>query len=301
MNTPQFIDNLSILKGSHQIKFGMNLRYYQQNDQVGTVASQTVTPAISLSATLNRPGAAFGLPAVATGSTAGVASADNTRLLAAINDLLGAPAQLKQAFLGNLNSNTFLGTRSGNYFSMWDVGERLRQYNFYGQDEWHLRRNLTMMYGVRWEISRPPAEVSESPYVADKAIDGSQGPVTFVKASAWFKRSNLNAFAPRIGLRWSPDNKTAVRAGYGIAFDPLATFAAASAANTVPGLAYSCTSSTYGPAPTPGCGSVPTNTRLSQGFPQSLTAPTVQPSSFLSPPAQLLGVAPNVVVFDPNM
>ena len=301
LNTPQFIDNLSVTRGAHQMKFGMNLRYYQQNDQGGTVAGQTVTPAISLSSALNPAGVAFNLPAVANGSTPGISSADNTRLLAAINDLLGIPAQLKQSFLGNLNTNTFLPTRSGNYFSTWDVGERLRQYNFFAQDEFHVRKNLTITYGVRWEINRPPTETSESPYVPDRAINGSAGPVTFVKTNQWFKRSNLNAFAPRLGVSWAPGGKTVVRAGYGIAFDPIATFAAAAAANTVPGLAYSCTASTYGPASSPGCASVPANARLAQGFPQSLSPPSVQPSSFLTPPAQLLGVAPNVVVFDQNM
>jgi hypothetical protein len=302
LNTPQFLDNLSITRGAHQIKVGANMRFYQQNDGSGTVASQTVTPAISLSATLNPPGAAFNLPTVA-GTSAGIASADNSRLLSAVNDLLGIPAQLKQAFLGNLNQNVFLGTRSGNYFSLWDVGERMHQYNFFGQDEWRYRKNLTITYGVRWEINRPPTEVSESPYVADKNIDGSQGPVTFTKASAWYKRGNWGAFAPRLGVVWSPgtSNKTVIRTGYGMAFDPTATFQPAAAANTVPGLAYSCTASTYGPASTPGCGTVPSNLRLSQGFPSSLSTPNVQPSSFLSPPAQLLGVAPNVVVMDPNM
>lgn len=300
LNTPQLLDNLSITRGAHQIKIGMNMRFYQQNDASGTVASQTVTPAISLSATLNPPGAAFNLPTIA-GSSPGIASADNSRLLSAVNDLLGIPAQLKQAFLGNLNQNVFLGTRSGNYYSLWDVGERMNQYNFYAQDTWLARKNLNVTYGVRWEINRPPTEVSESPYVPNKAIDGSQGPVTFEKASSWYKRNNLNAFAPRLGVVWSPLGKTVVRAGYGIAFDSAPTFQAAAAANTVPGLAYSCTASTYGPAPTPGCSNVPTNTRLSQGFPSSLNAPSIQPSSFLSPPSQLLGVAPNVVVFDPNM
>jgi hypothetical protein len=42
--------------------------------------------------------------------------------------------------------------------------------------------------------------------------------------------------------------------------------------------------------------------RLSQGFPNTIPPPTgVKPSSFLSPPAQLLGAAPNTVVLDPNM
>jgi hypothetical protein len=303
LNTPQFIDNFSWIHGAHQLKFGTNMRFYQQNDQSGTVAGQNVTPAISLSATLLPPGTAFGLPSVATGSAAGIASADNTRLLSAINDLLGIPAQLKQAFLGNLNTNTFSPTRSNNYFSMWDVGERLRQYNFFVQDQWRIRNNLTLTYGVRWEVNLPAKETSESPYVPNNPINGSAGPVTFVKADSWWKRRNLDAFAPRMGLSWSPDhnNKIVVHAGYGISFDPIASYEAAAAANTVPGLAYTCTAPTYGPAPTPGCSAVPANTRLSQSFPQSLNPPTVQPSSFLTPPAQLLGIAPNAVVIDPNL
>jgi hypothetical protein len=301
LNTPQIIDNYSWTRGAHQFKFGANMRFYQQNDQGGTVAGQAVTPSISLSATLLAPGAAFGLPSVGTASAAGIAGTDNTRLLSAVNDLLGIPAQLKQSFLGNLNSNTFLATRSGDYFSMWNVGERLKQYNFFAQDSWRVRSNLTLSYGVRWEINTPATETSESPYVPDRPINGSQGPVTFVRSDSWWKRRNLNALAPRVGLSWSPggSRQTVVHAGYGISFDPIPTFTPAAAANSVPGLAYGCTAPTYA-ASTPGCGTVPSNTRLSQGLPSSLSTPNVQPSSFLSPPAQLLGVAPNAVVIDPN-
>ncbi len=302
LNTPQVLDNLTWTHGAHVMKYGMNLRFYQQNDSNGSVGGQSLTPSISLSATLNPPGTAYNLPSISNGSVAGIASADSSRLLSTINDLLGIPAQIKQSFLGNLNSNTFLGLRSGNYFSLWNVGERLKQYNFFAQDEWRIRTNLTMTYGVRWEINKAPTETSESPYVPDRAVDGSQGTVTFVKADSWYQRNNIGAFAPRVGLAWSPggNGKTVVRAGYGMAFDPMATYQAAAVANTLPGLAYSCVSSTYGAAATPGCATAPSGTRVSQGFPQSLTAPTVQPSSFLSPPAQLLGVAPNIVVFDPN-
>jgi hypothetical protein len=157
-------------------------------------------------------------------------------------------------------------------------------------------------YGVRWEYNRPATEVSETPYVPDKAVDGSQGTVTFVKASSWWKRSNANAFAPRLGMSWSPgdQSKFIIHAGYGLAFDSIPTYASAAAANSVPGLAYSCTATTYGVASTAGCGTVPANTRLSQSFPQQLPAPSVLPSSFLTPPLQLLGSAPNSVLFDPN-
>ncbi len=300
LNTPQLIDNFSWIRGAHQLKFGANVRLYQQNNQGGTAASQSLVPSISLSASLRPPEPSFGLPTVASGSTPGINSTDNGRLLSAINDLLGIPATLKAAFLGNLNSDTFIGSRSGNYYSVWDTGERLKQYNFYGQDEWRARRNLTVTYGVRWEINRPPTESSEPIYVPDKPINGSQGAVTFVRANSWWKRSNLDAFAPRVGISWSPfGNKTVIHAGYGIAFDPITTYMAGAAANSLPGLAYTCTATTYA-GTTPGCASVP-NVRLSQGFPQVLAPPSgVKPSSFLSPPPQLLGAAPNTVVLDPN-
>jgi hypothetical protein len=279
LNTPQLIDNLSWTHGSHVLKFGANVRLYQQNDQSGSVAGINVLPA-----------------------SAGIAGTDNTRLLSSVNDLLGIPATLKQGFLGNLNTNTFSPLHSGNYLSLWYVGERAKQFNIFAQDEWRIRTNLTMTYGVRWEYNRPPTEVSESPYVPDKAVDGSQGPVSFVKAASWYKRQNRDAFAPRIGIGWAPrgDTKTVIHAGYGIAFDSIPTYATAAAANTVPGLSYSCTATTYGVASTPGCGTVPSNTRLSQGFPQQLSVPSVQPASFLSPPPQLLGSAPNIIVYDPN-
>jgi hypothetical protein len=302
LNTPQLIENLTWTHGAHVLKFGANVRLYQQNDQSGAVAGINVLPSISLSASLNPPGAGFNLPAIANGSAAGISSTDSSRLLSSINDLLGIPATLKQGFLGNLNTNTFSPLHSGDYLSVWYVGERAKQFNAFFQDEWHIRRNLTVTYGVRWEFNKPPTEVSESPYVVDKPIDGSQGPVTYVKADSWYKRRNLDAFAPRLGLSWAPGagNRTVVRAGWGIAFDSIPTYAPAAAANTVPGLSYSCTATTYGVASTPGCGTIPANTRLSQNFPQQLPVPSVQPSSFLTPPAQLLGSAPNVVVFDPN-
>jgi hypothetical protein len=294
LNTPQAIDNFSWTRGAHQLKFGANVRLYQQNNQTGTVASQALVPAISLSSSLNPPGASFNLP------TSGISSTDNARLLGSINDLLGIPANLKAAFLGNLNQDTFVGSRSGDYYSVWDTGERLRQYNFYGQDEWRVRKNFTVTYGVRWEINRPPTESSQPIFVPDRAVDGSAGPVTFVKSNSVWQRANLNAFAPRLGISWSPfGTKTVIHAGYGISFDPITTYQAAAVANSQPGLAYTCTAPTYA-APTPGCGSVP-NVRLSQGFPNTLPVPTLKPSSFLTPPAQLLGSAPNTVIMDPNM
>ncbi len=297
LNTPQWIDNFSWTRGTHQFRFGVNMRFYQENDSNGSADYLNVTPTISLSASLLPPGANFNLPPVATATTPGISAADNSRLLSAINDLLGIPAQIKQAFLANQNTNTFLPTGATD-----TVGERLNQYDSYAQDEWRIKKNLSMIYGVRWEWNTPATESGQQPYVPNVNINGSQGPVTFVKANSWWKRSNWDTFAPRLGLSWSPSgDKTVIHAGYGMSFDPIASYEAAAAANSVLGVAASCTSTTYA-STTPGCATVPANTRLSQGFPAYLAPPSgILPSSLLTPSPQLYGVAPNVALIDPNL
>jgi hypothetical protein len=301
-NTPQFVDNFSWILGSHQLRLGGNVRFYQQNNQNSSGANNAV-PAISLSSSQNPPGAAFGLPGVASGLNAGINSSDNSRLLGTINDLLGIPAQLKAVFLSNLNTDTFTPPKTANgYYSVWASGQRLKQWNGYAQDEWRARKNLTLNYGARWEWNRPPTESSQPVFLPDKPIDGSQGTVTFVRGKTWWQKSNIGAIGPRIGISWSPAGNmmTVIRAGYGISFDPVATFMATAASDSVPGVAFACVSTTFA-STTQGCSSVPNGMRLSQGFPIDMPTPTIKPSSLLSPPAQLLGVAPGIAVVDPNM
>src|SRR5207302_2508563 len=113
---------------------------------------------------------------------------------------------------------------------------------------------------------------------------GSQGPVTFVRADSWWKRSNATALAPRIGLIYNPSDKTVIRAGYGISFDPVSTFLPAAAAASVPRVIYACVANTT--TTTANCAGIPNNVRLSGGFPTELPPPNAKPSSFLSPPPQ---------------
>ena len=300
ITTPQVLDNLSIIKGSHLIRTGFNVRMYQHNDQRGQPGGTNVTPTLSFSATV-RPPSGFDTPAVASATAAGINSTDNTRLLGTINDILGIPARLQQNFLGDISHNTFLPFLSGSNVTLWNEGQRLKQYDSYVQDEWKLRRNLTVTYGLRWEVNPAASESGGRVYVPNLPIDGSQGPVTFVHADRWYKNNNLDAFAPRLGIAWSPgnSNKTVVRAGWGIAFDTVSSFQATAVAGKVPGLVFQC-SDVVGAAATPGCSSVP-NSRINQGFPNSLSAPVTQPSSQLTAPAQLLSNSPAAIVFDPNL
>jgi Carboxypeptidase regulatory-like domain len=306
VNTYQLVENMSFLSGKHVYRFGGNLRFYQHNDQRGDVGGSSLTPAISLSRT-TRPPAGFTLPSLGTTSTAGISSTDLNRLQGTINDLLGIPASLTEIFMGDLSHDTFAPfLSSAKTVNVWAQGQRAKQFNFYFQDEWKVRRDLTINYGVRWEVNPPATEAGGRVYLPNKNIDGSQGSVTFVHSDRWWKNYNWGALGPRLGLAWQPggSQKMVIRAGYGIAFDPVNTFEVTSVAASVPGQTFTCTASFSGTngaeVVTPGCASVP-DVRLGAGFPNSLSAPTVKPSSFLNPPAQVLGNAPSIRVFDPNL
>lgn len=303
VTTPQIVENISFLTGKHVMRFGANIRFYQHNDIRGDVGGTSLTPSISLSRTTRPPTAAFALPPLSSG----IAATDLNRLQGTINDLLGIPAGLTQVFMGSLTSDTFQPFLSGSGgITYWEQGQRIKQYNFFAQDEWKLRSNMTLSYGLRWEVNAPPTEAGDRVYVPNKPVDGSSGPVTFVHADHWYNSFNWSALAPRVGLTWSPSNmkQTVFRAGYGIAFDALNSFQVTSVATAVPGQTFRCSSQFSGTGgalvTTPGCQAV-TDVRLGGGFMNVMTPPTAKPSSFLTPPAQVNTNAPPARVFEPNL
>ncbi|MBI1763927.1 MAG: TonB-dependent receptor [Acidobacteria bacterium] len=292
VTTPQLLDNVGIVHGAHQIGAGLNIRFYQHNDQRGQPGGINVTPSLSFSATVLPP---------TLGATTGINATDLTRLRGTVNDVLGIPARLTQVFIGDIKSDTFLPFVANGKVSLFDVGTRIKQYNAYGQDEWKLRPNLTINYGVRMELNSTPKEAAGRVYIAQQPIDGSQGLVTYGKGKSFYNGDHDLAFGPRLGIAWSPgkSNKFVIRSGYGIAFDPVSSFQVTAVMGRPPGLVTTCVS-TVGIAPTPGCAAVPSDKRLGEGFPLALAAPTTKPSSFFTPPATLLSNASPVAAFDPN-
>jgi hypothetical protein len=299
VTTPQFIDNFSIIHGKHVFAFGANIRLYEHNDERGQPGGINVTPSLSFSSSRTPPG--FVTPAVGSSTKAGIYSGDNSTLLGVINTLTGVPYQLSQNFLGDLNSDTFLPYKTGNKVTLWAEGHRLKQFNFFFQDEWKIRPNITLNYGLRWEFNLAPTEAGGRVYLPDKPVNGSQGPVTFVHADSWLKTNNLKALAPRLAIAWSPfgNQKTVIRSGYGIYFDPINSFMITAVAGKVPGLTTRCVS-TVGGSTTPGCAAAP-DVRIAQGFPYELTPPTTKPSSYLTLPAQTYDVAPALTTIDPYL
>jgi hypothetical protein len=86
-----------------------------------------------------------------------------------------------------------------------------RDFNFYAQDQWRLTEKLTLNYGLRYEFAQ----------FAQPPVTNPDYPLT-----GRINEPNRN-FSPRIGIAWSLDKKTVLRAGYGIFYArlPAATLA----------------------------------------------------------------------------
>jgi outer membrane receptor protein involved in Fe transport len=141
--------------------------------------------------------------------------------------------------IAQLNGNfIFFGSETGVDFADFLLGIP-SQYNqsqlqpFYGrnnyagvyaQDSWRLRKNLTLNYGLRWDRVEPWYEK----YNQLATFEPGQQSVVFPGAPAGIlfpgdpgvartiAPPGDKDFAPRIGLAWSPDSKTSVRASYGM-------------------------------------------------------------------------------------
>ena len=115
-------------------------------------------------------------------------------------------------------------------------------YEFYGQDTWKVRPNLTVTVGLRYSLFSPPWEtnglqVSPTTSLSDwfnqrregmlKGIPANQSPLLSfdlagpANGKSGFYHWDKKNFAPRIAIAWSPEPKTTVRAGFGIAYDHL--------------------------------------------------------------------------------
>ena len=299
ITTPQFIDNLTWVHGAHTIRAGFNFRFYIHNDSRGFFGSNVVEPIIrfvrsdrSGAGFSNIPGAIAGNPATTPNST------DINHLRQAILELAGIPSRIQQAFLANFNANSYGSTNFATVYS------RAHQYDSYIQDEWKLRPNLTLNLGLRWEYNPAPYDAKQT-LVPNVLPDGSQGTVTFVKADGWFKNNNIGAVGPRVGVAWSPDKKTSVRAGYSWLFDTLSTFQVTAIAGKVPGFLLNCiTTINNSSVATTSSGCVApagTANRISTGFPTSVPNPSVTPSVALLQVAQPSSLAASVGAFDPNI
>ena len=101
------------------------------------------------------------------------------------------------------------------------------EFDWYGQDTWKIRPNLTLNVGLRYQLNGVPYETSGnfSNLLQDPGSVATGAPVIFSivgpGSGHQLYQPDYRDIEPRIGLSWDPwkSGKTAVRAGFGIFHD----------------------------------------------------------------------------------
>ncbi len=164
--TLSYIDNLTWVHGSHNLKLGGEVRQLRlYTDRLGGL----------------------------------------TYTFANLNSFLANTASSIQ-YLGDVSApSPFNGGKTGMR------EEELEFYIGYAQDEWRLRPNLTLSYGLRYEYYTTAREARNLDVLFDP-INGVIKP-----SNSRFYQADPNDWQPRIGISWSPfGTKSALRAGFGI-------------------------------------------------------------------------------------
>ena len=132
-----------------------------------------------------------------------------------------APTTFIQRLRGDYNYSTldrYLTDQGPDLLAQRNIGGRPywgNSWDFYWylQDEWKIKNNMTLTYGIRWEYKGIPHDDTLQTL---NSVSNVPGVLEFAKPTAQKKN-----FAPRIGLTYSPgtSGNTVFRAGFGMAYD----------------------------------------------------------------------------------
>lgn len=289
ITTYQVLDNLTHVTGPHTLRFGANLRLQRHYDIRGSVAGLDVNPRHVLGGTVDP--AAFKVPTTCTTTITStcIHANDRPRLVGLINDSLGKLSRVEVGLVAQ--GNTYAPPGTPFVFDAW-----YPEYDFYLQDDWKLKSNLTLNVGVRYEPKpKPFARGENGIFAPDKPFVAGAPPSTDLRwVEADIYKSDLNNIAPAVGVAWDPfnDGKTALRGNFRIAFDRISTFLPSSAVfPNVPGITLAVNNPTIGqtdtrlrdgvPSLAPPAGSTPAN-RATPVYPSLLSQELLDPD-FVTP------------------
>jgi hypothetical protein len=229
--------NVTYLAGNHTTKYGLTYSMYRKNENALTGSNQGTFGTFANT----QAGTALNILAPTAPPTTVIPLATQQAYQSFANFLIGNNASFTQA--------------KADYTA--DFRQKVLE--GYAQDEWRVRKNLTVYYGVRysffgspidkngrltnfdpalWTAAAAPRVTGAGNRVAEAGknfcnglIINSQnyttGPTTFnctPTVSPWGEHiyhASKKDFAPRVGLAWDPFGKgtTSVRSGYGMYYD----------------------------------------------------------------------------------
>jgi outer membrane receptor protein involved in Fe transport len=196
LTNTEYHANLSLIRGSHTLKLGVDYHRYNGNEDSRQTASGEFVSSTRFTQGLRADGSVI----ANTGMT------------------------LADFLLGRLTSVTAeVGV---------GVGRRIQYYAGYVEDDWKVTGRLTLTLGLRYDVETPLHELKGrfnnfDPYTPHPLAGvgqipaGARGVVTFPNRNGKGKYLvdwDKNNFSPRFGFAWRPfgTNNSAVRGGFGV-------------------------------------------------------------------------------------
>ena len=185
-------NDLSYIRGSHTLKFG----FHHQNQNANGFGQQDIA-----------------------------GRADFSFLNSSIPGNTNFPTSGGSSFASFLLGQAFLGrTETIRY-----VNQKFPYYGFYAQDDWRINRKLSLNFGLRYDLTLSPTNKLDeySDFNPTRPNPGANG----FPGALWFAgfgqgRENTRSlvpnwyggWGPRIGLAYTPDQKTTFRTAFGRSF-----------------------------------------------------------------------------------
>ena len=112
------------------------------------------------------------------------------------------------------------------------LGVRYKDFSFYGQDTYKATSHLTLNYGLRYDLDLPARESQDrfsavDPTLPNPGAGNILGAYTYYGSGTGrngktrLQDTYTKAFGPRLGFAYSINDKTVLRGGYGIFYEPL--------------------------------------------------------------------------------
>src|SRR5690349_11265697 len=142
----------------------------------------------------------------------------NNYIPATSNDGAAGQIGFTGTYTGNSEADFFLGLPAYMGYGLGfagTVGQRNDAIGAFVQDDWRISRHLTMNIGVRWQLFTPIYEVHDrmtnfGMYSGQIQLAGQNG-----NSRALYNQYNgIANFLPRLGLAYTPDEKTVLRAAF---------------------------------------------------------------------------------------
>jgi hypothetical protein len=217
VTTRQYMDNASYTWGSHNLQFGGGYQGVQPHSYNYASTTPTVTVGFAASSPFNAYNLApTGNPAVnfPAGQTPTQTQVNAMNAYAAF--LAGAVSSQSQSFQAKDATSGFVNgypnARAFSY-SIWSS---------YLKDEWRLKPNITLTLGLKYEYWTPVSvggNLALLPVVAGNDLKGALlDPNGSVASAGTLWKPDRNQFAPSVGVAWSWNPKTVIRAGYAMNF-----------------------------------------------------------------------------------